>query len=266
MKSVPKVSWVLVGCLLVTGCAQTRSISHSGYRKESAVRSYVPSDRGSDPGFAYKGELSEFDVLGIDRGEVASEAEIRRALDNSKRVSLHSGCSILLIQSGAIYPDGGMVKELSKHFTVVPFSGVPSIRKTSAGPVTESYDPESYSKSLRLAAARGGNALILCCWGILESDSEHLPTRTISWVPVVNWLIPDESRHMRIRLKMAIIDVRSGNWAVFSPEPLQDARLSTRPRRGAVDQKQVERLKQEAYAAGVRDLVRVYSDMGDRSL
>jgi hypothetical protein len=255
-----KLNWMIAGCMILAGCTSTRSISHSDYRKESAVCSYTPSDASSDPGFAYKGELSEFDVLGIDRGEIATEAEIRRALDNSKRVALHPGSSILLIQSGAIYPDGGMVKELSQHFTVVPFSGVPDVRRTSAGPVTESYDPESYSKSLRLAAARGGNAVILCCWGILESESEHLPTRTISWVPVVNWLIPDESRHMRIRLKMAIIDVRSGNWAVFSPEPIQDARLSTRPRRGAVDQNQVERLKQQAYEAGIKDLVKVYSN------
>jgi hypothetical protein len=266
MKTMQRSSWVLLGCLLVAGCRHTRSISHSDYRKESAVCSYTPSDGASDPGFVYRGELSEFDVLGIDRGEFASEAEIRRALDNSKRVALHPGSSILLIQSGAIYPDGAMVKELSQRFTVVPFSGVPSVRRTPVGQATESRDPESYSRPFRLAAARGGNATIVCYWGILESDSQHLPTKTVSWIPVVNWLIPDESRHMRIRLKMAIIDVRSGNWAVLSPLPFEDARLSLSPRRAAVDQSQVERLKQKAYAAGVRDLISIYSDSGHSSI
>lgn len=47
-----------------------------------------------------------------------------------------------------------MVTALSRHFSVVPFSGVPTLRKTTAGGVqTKSPDPESYSKSLRLTAA-----------------------------------------------------------------------------------------------------------------
>ena len=61
--------------------------------------------------------------------------------------------------------------------------------------------------------------------------------------------MPDEKQHMRIRLKVALLDVRSGNWAVFSPKPFADARLTASPGRGDVDQKQVERLKQLAYEA-----------------
>ncbi len=70
-KTIP----ILIACALAAGCAKTtRSISHSGYQPEAT---YV----GSDPGLQYRGELSEFDVLGILRGEIASEAEIRRALE-----------------------------------------------------------------------------------------------------------------------------------------------------------------------------------------
>jgi hypothetical protein len=155
-----------------------------------------------------------------------------------------------------------MVTALSRHFSVVPFSGVPTARKTSAGVVqTESPDPESYSKSLRLTAARGGTDLVLCYWGMLESESERLPTKTVSWVPLVHWVVPDEKQHMRIRLKVALVDVRSGNWSVFSPKPFADARLSTGPGRGAVDQKQVERLKQLAYEAAVAELVQAHSEL-----
>jgi hypothetical protein len=66
MKSTQKLSLVLAATLLLAGCCSTRSISHSDYRKESTVCGYTPTDGASDPGFAYKGELSEFDVLGID--------------------------------------------------------------------------------------------------------------------------------------------------------------------------------------------------------
>ena len=152
-----------------------------------------------------------------------------------------------------------MLTELGKHFTVIPFSGVPNIRRTPSGERTESYDPESYAKSLRLTAARGGAEVIICYWGVLESENEHLVTKTVSWVPVVNWMVPDEKQHMRIRLKIALIDVATGDWAIVAPRPFEDARLSVSPRRGAADQKQVEKLKQKAYEEGAAELVRLYS-------
>lgn len=258
-----KLYSLIVACVLVAGCAKTaRSISHSGYSQPGAYCQTALGDGVSDPAFDYRGELSEFDVLGISRGEITSDAEIRRTLDAAKPVKLRPGSSILLIQSGALFPDGPMVTALSRHFSVVPFSGVPALRRTSAvGVQTESADPESYSKSLRLTAARGGNDLVLCYWGMLESESQRLPTKTVSWVPIVHWVVPDEKRHMRIRLKVALLDVRSGNWSVFSPKPFADARLATSPGRGAVDQKQVERLKQLAYEATVAELLQTHSDL-----
>ena len=114
---------LVLGVVVLAGCSTTRSISHSEYRE--STRGYFPRPNESDPGFEYKGELSEFDVLGITPGETASESEIRQALNSSKRVTLRPGDSILLVQSGAMFPDGGMVTNLSKHFRVVPFSGVP---------------------------------------------------------------------------------------------------------------------------------------------
>src|SRR5215468_3986810 len=115
-------------CLLLSGCTpMVRPISNSGYVEKAANHGRAPQPP-LDPAFQYRGELSEFDVLGITPGAIASENEIRRALDNAKRVKLHSDSSLLLIQSGAAFPDGGMVTELSKHFQVVPFSGIPSAK------------------------------------------------------------------------------------------------------------------------------------------
>jgi len=246
-------------CLFLLGCDTTiRPISNSAYIGKESHHGRAP-ESPLDPAFQYRGELSEFDVLGITPGVIASENEIRRALENAKRVKLHSDSSLLLIQSGAAFPDGGMVTELSKHFQVVPFSGVPPARPDATQ--TDGLYQQSYSRLLRLAAAKGGNDTIVCYWGILESERENLATKTVSWVPMVHWVVPDERQHMRIRLKVALIDVRTGNWSLFSPKPFQDSSMSRSPRREAVDQKQVERLKTEAYEASAKELVRSYSDV-----
>ena len=253
------LSSTVIICLLLLGCDKTiRPISDSAYVGKPEHHGRYPQPQ-LDPAFQYRGELSEFDVLGITPGAIASENEIRRALDNAKHVKLHSDSSVLLIQSGAAFPDGGMVTELSKHFQVVPFSGIPPAKPDPAQ--TDGLRIESYSRLLRLAAAKGGNDTIVCYWGILESESENLATKTVSWMPVVNWVLPDERQRMRIRLKVALIDVRTGNWSVFSPKPFEEANISRHPRRAAVDQMQVERLKTEAYTASARDLVRLYSDV-----
>ena len=76
----------------------------------------------------------------------------------------------------------------------------------------------------------------------------------------VGWFVPDERQHASIRLKLALIDVRSGNWSVLSPAAFDSKAMSVGPRRAVADQKLVERLKQQAYAASVQELVRVYGD------
>jgi len=255
-------SCIAVAGILLTGCFKsTRSISHSAYQEPPHAWAGLPqANSSSDAAFDYRGELSEFDILGLARNEIASEEDIAKALDAAKQVKLHRSSSILLIQSGAVIPDGPMVTALSRHFGVVPFSGVPPARASQDGQ-TESFDPQNYSRALRLAAARGGTDVIVCYWGILESETENLATKTISWVPVARWLVPDAKQQMRIRLKVALVDVRSGNWTIFSPKPFEDSRISASPRRGAVDQKQVEHLKQQAYVASAKDLLRLFSDV-----
>lgn len=255
------VCLLILASALMAGCAKSeRSISHSGYVQQGSYFGGDTREAVSDPAFEYKGELSENDVLGIARSEFTSEADIRRALEAAKPVKLQQGTSILLIQSGSLFPDSEMVTQLGKHYRVVPFSGVPTVRRLGSGALqTENPDPEMYSKTLRLTAARGGTDFIICYWGMLESESDRLPTKAVSWLPIVNWFTPDEKQHMRIQLKVALVDVRSGNWSVFSPKPFADSRITTSPRKGAVDQKQVELLKKLAYEASVNELVQSYN-------
>ena len=233
-----------LAALLLAGCAKQRSISNSAYTGPEGDRSWQPGSA-----FDYRGELNEFDVLAVDRDKPVSDDEIWRALDRAKTVRLEPGSGILLVQSGAVFPDGPMHEELKKHFQVTPFSGVPPRRAAETDPVF------SYSKSLRLAAARAGCGTIVCYWGTLESARRSMETKTVSWVPFAGWVVPDESQQMRIRLKVALVDVRTGQWRMLSPEPFEDKAWSTRFSRGSSDQKQVELLKRKAYAACVSALM-----------
>ncbi len=256
-----KICLLIFCCVMIAGCTRyVRPISNAAYAESPKPGMYCRPERAPSA-TQYQGELSEFDVLGITRGQSASENEIRRALEQAKSVKLQPSSSILLIQSGAAFPDGPMMEELGKHFRVVPFSGVPGNVATASRLDYGSGSAESYAKSLRLAAARGGNDCIICYWGILESENEKFPTKTISWVPGVNWVLPDEKEHMRIKLKFAVIDVASGSWTIFSPKEFEQARSSRSPRRAVVDQKMVEALKKEAYQAGVNELLRLHTEM-----
>ncbi len=241
---------VLVPFLMVmTGGCATRSISDSGF----------PDDRYGSPkktAHAYQGELDEFQILGINPANVVSEKDIAAALESKKKISLRKGDALLLIQSGAPIPDAEMSAALGKHFTVGVFSGVPDEKGLGS---KEAGDVENRSRMLRLAAARGGYETIVCYWGNLETSKKGLATKTVSWVPVVGWAVPDETQQMRIRLKVALVDVRTGAWSTFSPPPFEESATSGHFGREGSDQSQVATLKANAYAAAAEDLLKRYS-------
>ena len=140
-------------CVLIAGCTRSvRPISNAAYSESPKRGIYCGPETAQAP-TQYRGELSEFDVLGITRGQAASENEIRRALEQAKSVKLRPSSSILLIQSGAAFPDGPMMEELGKHFRVVPFSGVPGNAWTASRLDYGSGSAESYAKSLLRRAA-----------------------------------------------------------------------------------------------------------------
>lgn len=231
---------VVVLLIALAGCT-TRSISNAGYQSGGYY--------GSGSNHLYKGELSEFDILGVEAGREYSDEEIAQALDRKhERLALRKGDSIMLIQSGASMPDEEMVKAFEKYFSVSLFSGVP----------TEDNKRLSYSSSLRHAAARAGITTIIAYWGVLESGTRNLATKTVSWVPILGWGVPDESQEMRIRLKVAIIDVRTGQWEMINPEVFNDRTYSARATRASSDQDQVMALKTSAYQAAVQELLARY--------
>jgi hypothetical protein len=233
----------LLATLLVTGCG-VRSISNSGY--------YADSDRGYGQRNSpfYNGELSEFNVLGINPKASVSEAEIQKALVSKERITVPKGSAVMLVQSGAMIPDEAMVKGFEKYYNVAVFTGVPQDGGAAS---------DNYSKALRLAAARGGSERLVVYWGLLETGQENLATKAVSWFPFLGGLVPDETQRMRIRLKVAVVDVKTGHWEMFSPEPFEDSDSSGRYTRVSSDQTQVAVLKEKGYRAAVDDFVKRYS-------
>ncbi len=234
---------LLIVAITLVGCG-TRSISNSGFNADS--------DRGygqrSSP--FYKGELNELDVLGIDSKSAISEEDIQKAITAKSRITIQKGSSIMLIQSGAMIPDEDMVKGMEKYYNVAVFTGVPAEGGASGG---------GYSRALRLAAAKGGAEKLIVYWGLLETGREDLATKAISWFPFIGGALTDETQRMRIRMKVAVVDVRSGQWDMFSPEPFDDSGSSARYSRVSSDQAQVAVLKGKAYKATADDVVKRYS-------
>lgn len=220
---------VLVAALVLLAGCESRSISNSGYPGR-----YRPAAIEG----AYAGELSEFDVLGVDAAESVTDADIAQALRTKNSVPLTRASEILVIQSGADFPDNALQEPLAACFQIGPFSGKP--RKNPEAKA-------SYSKSLRLAAARGGFDKILCYWGVLETQSTNEVTKNVSWVPIVGYFIPDESESMRIRLKAVLIDTATGNWVMLQPDPVSDRQLSSLVTRERHDQDLVAKLKEQGY-------------------
>lgn len=224
--------------ILLTGCS-TRSISNSGYQDDNGWY-------GQQANPFYQGELNELSVLGISAEQAISEADIQAALNDASTVTLKRGDAILLIQSGAMFPDDAMLQAMRDVFAVTPLSGVPDQPKQAAqGEIAT--PPASLKQVLRLSAAQTGATTVIVYWGIIETAQEDQVTKTVSWVPIVGALIPDEVQRMRIRLKGVVMDVKSGKWLMLTPPEADSATISGRLDREAADQQQVARMKTQAY-------------------
>ncbi len=75
----------------------------------------------------------------------------------------------------------------------------------------------------------------------------------------MGWGIPDEKQKMRIRLKVAVVDVKTGQWEMFSPEPIESGAYSAILSRKAADQDLVTFLKEKAYPLVAEDIVKRYA-------
>lgn len=229
----------LMSSLILTGCASRRdykSADFSGNKVYARHGNNVP-------------QLSENEVLGLKGGAQTTDEDIRRTLDETRSVRVPAGSKVLLVQSGASHPDSEMVQELSKHLSVVPHTGVPSEVNASEGDA---------GKSLRLAAARSNAETLIVYWGKLELFRDDLPTSIVSWLPVVDFAVPDEYQKVRMQLTVAVVDVRTGQWATYRTEPIEEDTLTTRYNRERNPKWSLERTKERLYRSAVKKLAEGY--------
>jgi hypothetical protein len=172
-------------------------------------------------------------------------------LERASKVELRRGETVLVLQSGQSVPDARLVNKLNEHFRAVPFSGIRSEWPLGEG----KHDAEKSSKALRLAAAQAGAEKILCWWGSLEVARHDLATKTITWLPVVDIIVPDQKDHVRVHLKFALVDVRSGAWTVFRTEPIETEVVSTGWGREHLESTEVRGLKEKSYTVAVNTLM-----------
>jgi len=234
--------FVVLGILMVSGC-ETRSISNAGNGQNQF----------------YNGELRDQDVLGAMPEQGITDNDIKTALNNARSIfRLPKNSSILLIQSGAMTPDPAMQNALKQFYSVAVFSGIPP-NSCRYGESQSKDSTVDYPKLLRLTAANGGKDKILVYWGQLESGSENEATKVISWVPFVGSVLPDETQHMRIVLRIALIDVLTGRWTSFTPQTFENSAVSSRHNRDSKDMKQIMELKALAYEAAAKEIFERFS-------
>ena len=56
---------------------------------------------------------------------------------------------------------------------------------------------------------------------------------------------------MRLRLRIVVLDIRTGHWRCLLPEPMTDDRASSMATRNSSDSKQVEVLAAAGYRAAI---------------
>ena len=241
---------ILLSAVLPVAACGTRSISNSGYQADSSHSSYAVSNP------FYRGELSEFDVLGAAGNVSITEEDIQKSFVARRPLAITKGSPVMVVQSGAIFPDDPMLKSLAAYYPVVGFSGIPEQAVYDPAKCANPNPP--YAMALRLLAAKGGYEKIVVYWGVLETAQEDLATKAVSWIPIIGNGIADQNQRMRIRLKVAVIDVRSGQWATFVPEPIESAATSADRTRMSSDQGQVAALKDAGYKAAADEIARRY--------
>jgi len=242
MPSKSKTAAFSLAAIFLTGCVHHERHDAHFQRADFGSRLAIKSHYNAGD------ELNESDVLGHEHGRVPSEEDIQKAMANSGTVAVREGDSILVLQSGEPAPDQRMVKELNKHYRAIPFTGIRREWPHGDAP------GDAGARSLRFAAAQAGAQKILCYWGELEVAHHGLITKTVTWLPVVDVVIPDQIDHARMHLKVALIDVKSGAWTIFRTEPIETALATTGWGRNHVESPEINSLKRKCFVAAVNSM------------
>lgn len=199
----------------------------------------------SDPsGRGHGHDLSLYELTGQAGGDNVTEAQIASARRAGGRTGSlpPRGAKVLLVQSGAHQPDDELISAYRPYCQPVIWDGrAPGgneERKTSGGAV---------GRKLRLVAAEQGCSHVIVIFGEIQSDSHALPTKAVTWVPVVGHIVPSERSGTRLVAQALILETGSGRYLTVAARTQQTSGVTTEEGAYGVDSRRSLRLKAKAY-------------------
>jgi hypothetical protein len=196
---------------------------------------------------AVQAPLTETDVLGFDGAQSVSEEEIVKAAGPRGKIQVKRGAPVMLIHAGAAAPEEIMLREAANYFSVTPFSGLAQHRNDAG-------ESANLSRALRLTAAKGGSDFLIVYWTVLEGGSGK--PGAPNWRPVAGD-VPLDAEQVRMRLRMLIVDVKSGHWATANPETFEDKAARGGWFRKPTSAQRTAALKERAYKHALQEVLRV---------
>jgi hypothetical protein len=181
----------------------------------------------SDPnGSGHSSDLSLYELTGQSSNIEVTEADIsaaRRRGGSAGSLPV-KGARVLLVQSGAHQPDGELVAAFRPYCEPVMWDG--------RGPATpqdgEKPTGATLSRRLRLAAAQQRCSHVIVVFGEIQSDSRSLPTRAVSWVPVVGGLVPSKHSGTRLLAQALIMETATSRYTLAAAAPQQTSVITTK--------------------------------------
>lgn len=254
---------VIISCAtlsILTGCAPHSSIDAKKTTLQAESRTLNSTSTTL---------LEDKDILGNETTLAISEDDIQAALaEDNFRVPLNS--PVILVQSGNRAPETVMQQEMSRYYTVATFSGIPDRQKKGICSKDKSKNEDqdaavaentNWMQALRYIAAKGHQKAIIVYQETLQSGKFDAATKSMVWSDFKTGKRPD-STSLRYLVRFTLVDVASGDWATWSPSNYEEKLLTPQPGQknsaDAVTEQQIAQLKQQTYAAMVRDLVARY--------
>jgi hypothetical protein len=103
------------------------------------------------------------------------------------------------------------------------------------------------SRRLRLAAAQQRCSHVIVVFGEIQSDSRSLPTRAVSWVPVVGGLVPSRHSGTRLLAQALIMETATSRFTLAAAAPQQTSGITTKSGGEGINSRRALKLKIAAY-------------------
>lgn len=197
-------------CLSLTGCSQ------QGKFIDAQKSTYKPRPVVSP-------QLTEQELFGWDPSAEITEEDIQDAITQSEEeISIPRNASVILVQSGEKNPDVDMQNELEKYYKVATFSGIYPSKKIAVNKEATTI-ANSYMLTLRYFGAKGRQSTVIVYWPTLQMGIFDKQANTIVWQDDQPVSKNDQIRSIRYLMRYAVIDVKTGNWEIYSPTSIETA-------------------------------------------